>query len=164
MQQKIIPFFWFDNQAEEAANYYVALFPDSKINKIVRYPKAADHVSPQGAGAVMTVDLELSGMKFTFLNGGKNDAFLSQPGPVSFVVSCDTQEEIDKYWAALTEGGKPNQCGWTQDKFGITWQIVPTILPKLLSDPDPAVVNRVTACFMQMTKFDIAELEKAVKS
>lgn len=163
MQQRISPFFWFDTQAEEAANYYVDLFPNSKINKVVRYPKAADHVSPQGAGAVMTVDLELSGIKFTFLNGGKNEAFLSQPGPVSFVVSCETQEEVDKYWDALTEGGKPNQCGWTQDKFGITWQIVPTILPKLLSDPDPAVVERVTACFMKMTKFDIAELEAAAK-
>lgn len=162
--EKITPFFWFDTQAEEAAEFYVALFPGSKINKIVRYPKAAEHVSPDGAGAVMTVDLELNGTKFTFLNGGKNDAFLSQPGPVSFVVSCETQEEVDKYWAALTEGGKPNQCGWTQDKFGITWQIVPTILPKLLSDADPAVVERVTACFMKMTKFDIAELEKAAKS
>ncbi len=159
--QKISPFFWFDTQAEEAANYYVALFPDSKINKIVRYPQAADHVSPEGAGAVMTVDLVLNGTSFTFLNGGKNDAFLGKPGPVSFVVNCDTQAEIDKYWDGLTKDGKPNQCGWTQDKFGITWQIVPTILPKLLSDPDSAVVERVTACFMKMTKFDIAELEKA---
>jgi len=162
--QKISPFFWFDTRAEEAANFYAALFPNSKINKVVRYPKAADHVAPEGAGAVMTVDLELNGTKFTFLNGGKNEAFLSQPGPVSFVVNCETQEEIDKYWEALTEGGKPNQCGWTQDRFGITWQIVPTILPKLLSDPDPAVVERVTACFMQMTKFNIAELEKAANS
>lgn len=111
----------------------------------------------------MTVDLELNGTQFTFLNGGKNDAFLSQPGPVSFVVSCETQEEIDKYWDALSGGGKPNQCGWTQDKFGITWQVVPTILPKLLSDPDQAVVERVTACFMKMTKFNIAELEAAAK-
>lgn len=163
MRQKISPFFWFDTQAEEAANFYVALFPGSKINEIVRYPKAAGHVAPGGAGSVMTVDLELAGTKFTFLNGGKNDAFTSLPGPVSFVVSCETQGEIDKYWSALTEGGKPSQCGWTQDKFGITWQVVPTILPKLLSDPDPAVVERVTACFMKMTKFDIAELEKAAK-
>jgi predicted 3-demethylubiquinone-9 3-methyltransferase (glyoxalase superfamily) len=162
--QKISPFFWFDTQAEEAANYYINLFPNSKINKIVRYPKAAEHVAPAGAGAVMTVDLELNSTKFTFLNGGKNEAFTSQPGPVSFVVSCETQTEIDKYWDALTKDGKPNQCGWTQDKFGITWQIVPTILPKLLSDPDPAVVGRVTACFMKMTKFNIAELEKAAKS
>ena len=163
MQQNISPFFWFDNQAEEAANYYVALFPNSKINQIVPYPKAAENVAPAGAGAVMTVDLELNGMKFTFLNGGRNDTFLSQPGPVSFVVSCETQAEVDKYWDALSQEGKPNQCGWTQDKFGITWQVVPTILPKLLSDPDQAVVERVTACFMKMTKFDIAELEKAAK-
>jgi predicted 3-demethylubiquinone-9 3-methyltransferase (glyoxalase superfamily) len=161
MQQKISPFFWFDNQAEEAANFYVELFPNSKINKIVRYPKAAEAVSGQSAGSVMTVDLELDGSKFTFLNGGKMDAFTSLPGPVSFVISCETQEEIDKYWDALTKDGKPNQCGWTQDKFGITWQIVPTILPKLLSNPDPVVVERVTACFMKMTKFNIEELEKA---
>lgn len=161
--QKISPFFWFDTQAEEAANFYVALFPNSKINKILRYPKAADHVAPGGTGAVMTVDLTINGTDFTFLNGGKNDEFLGKPGPVSFVVNCDTQEEVDKYWDALTEGGKPNVCGWTQDKYGFTWQIVPTILPKLLSDPNPEVVNRVTACFMQMTKFDIAELEKAAK-
>lgn len=159
--QKISPFFWFNDQAEEAAEYYAALFPDSKINNIVRYPKAAEAVSGRAAGSVMTVDLELNGTDFTFLNGGKNDAFTSLPGPVSFVVSCETQEEIDKYWEALSEGGKPNQCGWTQDKFGITWQVVPTILAKLLSDPDSAVVERVTACFMKMTKFDIAELEKA---
>ena len=159
--QNISPFFWFDTQAEEAANYYVSLFPNSKVNKVVRYPKAAEHVAPGGAGAVMTVDLELNGLKFTFLNGGKNEEFLGKPGPVSFVVGCDTQEEIDKYWDALTKDGRPNQCGWTQDKFGITWQIVPTILPKLLSDPSPEVVNRVTACFMKMTKFEIAELEAA---
>lgn len=161
--QKITPFFWFENQAEEAANFYAALFPGSKINKIVRYPKAAEAVSGRAAGSVMTVDLELNGSKFTFLNGGKNDAFTSLPGPVSFVVTCETQAEIDKYWNALSEGGKPNVCGWTQDKFGITWQVVPTILPMLLSDPDPAVVERVTACFMKMTKFDIAELETAAK-
>lgn len=158
---KISPFFWFDTQAEEAANFYVQLFPNSKINRTVRYPKAADHVAPGGAGAVMTVELELDGTSFTFLNGGKNDAFTSLPGPVSFVVSCETQQEIDKYWDALTEGGKPNVCGWTQDKFGFTWQVVPTILPKYLSDPDQSKVERVTACFMKMTKFDIAELEKA---
>jgi predicted 3-demethylubiquinone-9 3-methyltransferase (glyoxalase superfamily) len=160
---KISPFFWFADQAEEAANFYVHLFPNSKINQIVRYPKAAEAVSGRPAGSVMTVDFELDGQAFTALNGGKNEAFTSLPGPISFVVSCETQEEIDKYWNALSEGGRPNQCGWTQDKFGITWQIVPTILPKLLSDPDPAVVERVTACFMQMTKFDIAKLEAAAK-
>jgi predicted 3-demethylubiquinone-9 3-methyltransferase (glyoxalase superfamily) len=160
---KISPFFWFDDKAEEAANFYVALFPNSKINKVVRYPKAAEHVSKQGAGSVMTVNFELNGLNFTGLNGGPLEAFTSQPGPVSFVITCDTQEEIDKYWDALTEGGKPSQCGWTQDKFGITWQIVPAILPKLLGDPDQAKVERVTACFMKMTKFDIAELEAAAR-
>lgn len=158
---RVTPFFWFETQAEEAANFYIGLFPNSKINKIVRYPEAAGRVAPGGAGAVMTVDLELDGAKFTFLNGGKVEGFSNKTGAVSFVISCDSQEEIDKYWDAFSDGGKPNQCGWIQDKFGITWQVVPTILPKLLSDPDQARVERVTACFMKMTKFDIAELEKA---
>lgn len=163
MQGNITPFLWFDSQAEEAAEFYAALFPNSKINKVVRYPKAAEAVAGKPAGSAMTVDLELNGTKFTFLNGGKNDAFLSQPGPVSFVIPCETQDEIDKYWNAFSDGGKPNQCGWIQDKYGITWQVVPTILPKLLSDPDPDKVNRVTTCFMQMQKFDIAELQKAAQ-
>lgn len=160
--QKISPFIWFDKEAEEAANFYVGVFPDSKINKIVRYPKAAEAASGQTAGLVMTVSLDLMGLKFTFLNGGKQPGF-ELPGGVSFVVNCDTQEEIDKYWDALTAGGKPNQCGWLTDKFNVAWQIVPTILPKLLSDPDQAKVEKVTACFMKMTKFNIAELEAAAK-
>lgn len=159
----ISPFFWFDSEAEEAANFYVKLFPNSRINKIVRYPKAAEAVAGQPAGSVMTVDFELDGTHFSALNGGKNEAFTSLPGPVSFVINCETQEEINKYWDAFSDGGRPNQCGWVQDKFGITWQVVPAILPKLLSDPDPAKVERVTACFMQMTKFDIAKLEAAAK-
>lgn len=158
---KVSPFLWFVDNAEEAANFYVSLFPNSKVNKIVRYPKAAEAVAGRAAGSVMTVDFELNGTHFTALNGGKNEAFTSQPGPVSFVVSCETQAEIDKYWDAFSHDGKPNQCGWVQDKFGVTWQVVPTILPKLLSDADPAKVERVTSCFMKMTKFDIAELEKA---
>ena len=157
----ISPFIWFDSQAEDAANFYVSLFPNSKINNVVRYPEAAEAVSGQKAGTAMTVSFELNGTSFTGLNGGKNEAFTSLPGPISFVVTCETQDEIDKYWDAFSDGGKPNQCGWVQDKFGVTWQVVPTILPKLLSDPDKDKVNRVTACFMQMTKFDIAELEKA---
>lgn len=160
---KISPFLWFADQAEEAANFYVKLFPDSKINEIVRYPKEAEAVSGRAAGSVMTVDFELNGTHFAALNGGKNEAFTTLPGPVSFVISCETQEEIDKYWDAFSDGGKPNQCGWIQDKFGITWQVVPTILPKLLSDPDQSKVERVTACFMQMQKFDIAKLEEAAK-
>lgn len=160
---KISPFLWFVDNAEEAANFYVKLFPNSKINKIVRYPKAAEAVAGRPAGSVMTVDFELNGTPFTALNGGQNEAFTSLPGPVSFVVSCETQAEVDKYWDAFSDGGKPNQCGWVQDKFGVTWQVVPTILTKLLSDPDAAKVERVTACFMKMTKFDIAELEKVAK-
>lgn len=160
---RISSFLWFDSQAEEAANFYVSLFPNSKIKEIARYPEAAEATAGKPAGSVMTVDFELDGTHFAALNGGKNEAFTSLPGPVSFVISCETQEEIDKYWNAFAEGGKPNMCGWIQDKFGITWQVVPTILPKLLSDPDKDKVNRVTACFMKMTKFDIAELEKAAQ-
>ncbi len=160
---KISPFIWFEDLAEEAANFYVGLFPNSKINKVVRYPKAAEAVSGRPAGSAMTVEFELNGTHFTALNGGKNESFTSLPGPISFVVSCETQEEVDKYWEAFSDGGKPNQCGWVQDKYGVTWQVVPTILPKLLSDPDMDKVNRVTACFMKMTKFDIAELEKAAQ-
>jgi len=160
--QAITPFIWFENQAEEAANFYVDIFPNSKINKIVRYPKAAEATAGRPAGSVMTVDLVINGLKFTFLNGGKQPGF-ELPGAISFVINCETQEEIDKYWDALTAGGKPIQCGWLTDKFNVAWQVVPTILSKLLSDPDSAKVERVTTCFMKMVKFDIAELEKAAK-
>lgn len=159
----ISPFMWFDSQAEEAANFYVGLFPNSKIKEVVRYPKAAEATAGKPAGSAMTVDFELDGTHFTALNGGQNQAFTTLPGPISFVIPCETQEEIDKYWNAFSDGGKPNQCGWIQDKFGITWQVVPSILPKLLSDPDMDKVNRVTTCFMQMQKFNIAELEKAAR-
>ena len=160
---KISPFFWFDSEAEEAADFYVGLFPNSKIKKVGPYPEAAEKVAGKPAGSAMTVDLELDGTKLTFLNGGKNEDFTSLPGPVSFVINCDSQEEIDKYWDAFIDGGKPHACGWIQDKYGITWQVIPTILPKLLSDPDQDKVNRVTACFMEMTKFDIAKLEAAAR-
>lgn len=159
----IHPFIWFENQAEEAANFYVNLFPDAKINTIVRYPAAAEATAGRPAGSVMTVDLKLNGLQFTFLNGGKVEGFNLQNGSVSFVITCETQAEIDKYWAAFAEHGKPSQCGWIQDKFGVTWQVVPAVLDNLLTNPDPAVVNRVTECFMKMTKFDIAELEAAAK-
>lgn len=160
--QKITPFFWFENQAEEAANYYVSLFPNSKINNIVRYPKAAEAISGKKEGDVMTVDLEINGQAFNFLNGGKVDGYnLSDSGAVSFVVHCDSQEEIDRYWDALSAVKEKEQCGWCQDKFGVTWQIFPNVLGKYLSDADKEKVERVTKCFMNMKKLDIPELEKA---
>jgi predicted 3-demethylubiquinone-9 3-methyltransferase (glyoxalase superfamily) len=161
--QTIHPFIWFEDQAEDAANFYVELFPTSKIKNTVRYPEAAEATAGRPAGSVMTVDLEINGEHFTFLNGGKLEGFNLPNGSVSFLINCETQEEIDKYWGALGEGGKPSQCGWVQDKYGVTWQVVPTVLDKLLSDPDPAVVDRVTKCFMKMTKFVIADLEAAAK-
>lgn len=160
---KISPFFWFVDEAEEAANFYIGLFPNSKINKIVRYPKAAEATAGRPAGSVMTVEFELDGQHFSALNGGQVEGFSNKTGAVSFVIDCETQEEIDKYWSVFSEGGKPAPCGWIQDKFGITWQVVPTVLDKYLNDPDPDKVNRVTTCFMKMSKFDIAELEKAYK-
>jgi predicted 3-demethylubiquinone-9 3-methyltransferase (glyoxalase superfamily) len=160
IQQKITPFFWFEKGAEDAADYYVSVFPDSKILSTVKYPEAAEDIAGMSAGSVMTVELELSGMKFQFLNGGKVEGFTFSPA-TSFVVSCKTQEEIDHFWSKLSAVPQMEQCGWCQDKFGVTWQIVPEVLGEMLSDRDQTKVERVTAAFMQMKKFTIAELKKA---
>ncbi len=160
---KINPFIWFVDQAEEAANFYVKLFPDAKIKSVVKYPKAAENLGGGKAGTVMTVDLELNGTHFLFLNGGKVPGFSDPSNSVSFMITCDTQEEIDKYWDGFSQGGKPIQCGWIQDKFGVMWQVVPKVLGELMTSSDQKVVERVTACYLKMTKFDIAELEKAAK-
>lgn len=159
--QKITPFLWFDKGAEDAAKYYVSVFPNSKILSTVNYPKAAEEVSGKRAGSVMSIDMELNGVHFQFLNGGKIEGFDLNSSAVSFVVLCKTQEEIDKYWKALSAVPKVEQCGWCKDKFGVTWQIVPEILGKFLSDPDQIKVERVTKAFMPMKKFNIKELEKA---
>ena len=163
--KKITPFFWFEDKAEEAANYYVETFGgESKVNNVVKYPEAAEEIAGRPAGSVMTVELELSGMKFTFLNGGKIPGFdLSSSSAISFAVACETQEEVDHLWERLSAVPEAEQCGWCKDRFGVTWQIVPTVLGKYLSDPDQTRVERVTACFMKMKKFDIAELDKAYK-
>lgn len=157
----ISPFVWFVDGAEEAANFYINLFPNSKIKSIAKTPKAAESDSGRPAGSVLTVDLELNGTHFTFMNGGKSPGFNLPNGSVSFYITCETQEEIDKYWDAFSDGGKPIACGWIQDKYGVTWQVVPPILNKIWSDPNPAKIEAVTTCFMKMTKFDIAELQKA---
>jgi predicted 3-demethylubiquinone-9 3-methyltransferase (glyoxalase superfamily) len=152
--QKITPFLWFDNQAEEAANLYVSIFPNSKIVKTVRYGAAG----PGPAGSVMTVQFELDGLPVVALNGGPvyklTEAF-------SFTVSCESQQEVDKYWDRLSAGGTELRCGWLNDKFGLTWQIVPTILPALLGDPDRARAGRAMQAMMSMKKLDIAALQKA---
>jgi predicted 3-demethylubiquinone-9 3-methyltransferase (glyoxalase superfamily) len=154
--QKIQPFLWFDNQAEDAANLYVSLFPNSKIGKVTRYGEGA----PGPKGQAMTVEFELDGQPITALNGGPHfkltEAF-------SFSVSCEDQAEVDRYWSALTEGGHESQCGWLKDRFGLSWQIVPTALPRLLADPDPAKAQRVMAAMLKMVKLDIAALEAAAK-
>ena len=152
--QRIMPFLWFDHQAEEAAGFYVAIFPNSKIGKVARY----SDVGPGPAGSVMTVEFQLDGQSFVALNGGPIFKFTEA---VSFVVNCQTQEEVDHYWARLAEGGAEVQCGWLKDKFGLSWQIVPTVLPQLLSGSDPARSKRVVQALMGMKKLDVRELQRA---
>lgn len=147
---KIAPCLWFDGQAEEAANFYVSLLPDSRIDKVMRAP--ADY--PGGsAGTLLTVDFTLAGQQFMGLNGGPEFKFNEA---VSFTINCEDQAEVDRLWNALIEGGgAPVQCGWLKDRFGLSWQIVPTILPKLMADPDQAKARRVMEAMMQMVKLDI---------
>lgn len=152
--QKITPFLWFDSQAEEAAHFYTSVFKNSKISTVTRYGDAG----PGPKGSVQTIAFELEGQKFTALNGGPHFKFTEA---ISFVVNCETQEEVDQYWNRLTEGGHEVQCGWLKDKYGLSWQIVPTALFRLLQNPDPAKTNRVMQAMFKMKKLDIAALENA---
>jgi predicted 3-demethylubiquinone-9 3-methyltransferase (glyoxalase superfamily) len=154
--QKIIPCLWFDSQAEEAANFYVSIFKNSKIESISRYGKEGFEIHGQKEGTVLTVAFQINGQPFTALNGGPVFKFTEA---VSFQVFCETQVEIDDYWNKLTQGGQEVQCGWLKDKFGLSWQIIPTILPKLLSDPSRA--GRVMKAYLKMKKFDIEKLMQA---
>lgn len=156
MKNQISTCLWFDNQAEEAANFYVSVFKNSEIENISRYGKEGFEIHGQPAGTVMTVSFRINGQTFTALNGGPVFKFNEA---VSFQVYCETQEEIDHYWTKLTDGGQESQCGWLKDKFGVSWQIIPSILPELLMDP--ARAGRVTKAFLQMQKFDIKKLEQA---
>jgi predicted 3-demethylubiquinone-9 3-methyltransferase (glyoxalase superfamily) len=156
--KRITPCLWFDDEAEDAANFYVSVFKNAKIGRISRYGKEGREIHGREAGSVMTVEFEIDGQPFVALNGGPHFRFSEA---ISFQVHCDTQEEIDYFWSRLTEGGQEVQCGWLKDKFGLSWQIVPTVLPKMLTDPDPAKSQRVTRAFLQMKKFDIAALERA---
>ncbi len=156
--QKITPFLWFNNQAEPAANYYVSIFKNSKILSVQRYGEAGAQASGQPLGTVMTVAFVLDGQEFVALNGGPT--FKISPA-ISFVVNCETQAEIDDMWEKLTAGGQEVQCGWLTDKFGVSWQVVPTALERLLSGPDPAKSERATQALMQMRKIDIAALQRA---
>jgi len=156
MNKPITPCLWFDHQAEEAAIFYTSIFKNSKIGSVSRYGKEGFEIHGQKEGTALTVSFEINGQPFTALNGGPVFTFNEA---VSFQVFCDTQEEIDDYWAKLTEGGQEVQCGWLKDKFGVSWQIVPTILPTLMTDPSRA--ERVMKAYMQMVKFDIKTLEEA---
>jgi len=156
MATKITPFLWFKDQAEEAAKFYTSIFKNSKINRIARYGEAG----PGPKGSVMTVGFELDGNEFTALNGGPMFQFTHA---VSFVVHCRTQQEVDDYWDKLSAGGKTEQCGWLQDKYGLSWQIVPTILLELAQDKDQAKVSRVMQAMMGMVKLDIQGLKDAAE-
>lgn len=152
--QKITPCLWFDDQAEEAVRYYASIFKNSKIGAITHYGEGA----PRPKGSVLTVRFWLDGQEFLALNGGPKFKFTEA---VSFIVNCETQEEVDRMWEKLSEGGEKVHCGWLKDKYGMSWQIVPTSLATMISDPDPARADRVFQAVMLMKKLDIKELEKA---
>lgn len=151
---KVTPFLWFDSEAEEAARFYVSLFPNSRLGTITRYGSAG----PGPEDSVMTVEFELDGIPFTALNGGPHFKFNEA---VSFSIECDSQAEVDEYWAKLTDGGEEGPCGWLKDRYGLSWQVNPTRLSELLRDPDPARSQRVMAAMLKMKKIEIAELEHA---
>lgn len=158
--QKITPFLWFDSQAEEAANFYVAVFNNARIVNIARYGEAGAAASARAKGSVMTVTFELEGQEFVALNGGP--VFVFNPA-ISFVVNCATQQEVDALWDKLSAGGdaKAQQCGWLQDKYGLSWQIVPKVLEEMLQDKDPEKAERVMKAMLQMKKIDISALKQA---
>ena len=152
--QKITPFLWFDGNAEEAVNFYASIFTNSKIVNICRYGEAG----PGPKGSVMTVEFQLEGQDFIALNGGPQFKFTEA---ISFSVNCETQEEVDKFWEKLSDGGEEGPCGWLKDRYGLSWQVNPTVLGEMLSDPDPAKAQRVMEAMLQMKKIDIKRLRQA---
>jgi len=159
--QKITPFLWFDDQAEEAANFYTSIFKNSRVGNILRYGEEAARVSESGrpVGSVLTIEFEIAGQKFVALNGGPQFKFNES---VSFVVNCATQDEVDYFWAKLTsDGGEESACGWLKDKYGLSWQITPTVLIDMLHDKDPQKAERVMKAMLQMKKIDIEKLKVA---
>lgn len=159
--QKISPCLWFDSEAEQAAQFYTGIFKNSRIVTITRYGKAGFEIHHRPAGSVMTVSFELDGQKFTALNGGPLFKFNEA---ISFQVHCETQKEIDYYWEKLSAGGDPKaqQCGWLKDKYGLSWQVVPTIVGELFKDENSAKSQRAMEAMLRMKKLDIAELKKAL--
>jgi len=154
---KITPFLWFDSEAEEAAQFYTSVFPNAKLGAVSRYGEAG----PGEPGSVMTVEFELGGQEFVALNGGPEFRFTEA---ISFQVDCESQDEVDRYWSLLAEGGEEGPCGWLKDRFGLSWQIVPTALPRLLKDPDREKSQRVMAAMLKMRKLDVSELERAAEA
>jgi len=150
---------WFEDQAEDAAKFYTSIFKNSKVGKITRYGESAEKAAGRPAGSVMTVEFEIAGQKFTALNGGPVFKFNES---ISFVVNCETQEDVDYFWEKLTaDGGQESQCGWLRDKFGVSWQVVPTVLIEMLHDKDPERSERVMKAMLQMQKIDIKKLNDA---
>jgi len=154
MPKRITPNLWFDTEAEQAADFYTAVFPNSRVVNKTHYPEGA----PREAGTVMTVDFELDGQRFTGINGGPEFKF---DEAVSFLINCKDQEEVDYYWEKLTDGGQEGPCGWVKDRFGLSWQVVPEGMEDLFADPDPERAQRAMQCMLQMRKLDIAELRRA---
>jgi predicted 3-demethylubiquinone-9 3-methyltransferase (glyoxalase superfamily) len=158
--QRITPCLWFDDNAEEAVKFYTSIFKNSRIKTVTRYSEAGKEIHGKPSGTVLTIAFELDGQEFTALNGGPMFKFNEA---ISLAVNCDSQKELDDYWAKLTEGGdaRAQQCGWLKDKFGVSWQVVPTSLPQMLNDPDPKKSERVMAAVLQMKKIDVGRLEQA---
>jgi len=157
--QKITPFLWFDNQAEEAAKFYTSVFENSKVGRILRYDEASAKAAGGAVGSVLTIEFEIGGQKFTALNGGPEFKFNES---ISFVVNCDTQKEVDYFWEKLAaDGGQESHCGWLKDKFGVSWQITPTVLIDMLNDKDAKKAERAMKAMLQMQKIDIKTLKEA---
>ena len=156
--QKITPFLWYDDQAEDAVNFYVSIFKNSKILNVARYGEAGAEASGRRKGTVMTIVFQLEGQEFMALNGGP--VFTFSPA-ISFLVNCETQEEVDDLWDKLSEGGEKEQCGWLRDKYGVSWQIVPSVLGKMLQDKDAEKAEKVMKAMLQMKKIDLKTLKRA---
>lgn len=158
IRQKLTPCLWFDTQAEDAANFYTSVFENSRIKQISRYGNAGREVHGKESGSVMVVEFELEGQTFTALNGGPHFKFNEA---VSFQVMCDTQDEIDRFWSRLSQGGQEGQCGWLRDKFGLSWQVVPSALPQMMTDAIDDRLDRLIGAVMKMRKFDLETLKQA---
>lgn len=158
--QKIAPCLWFDTQAQEAAEFYVSIFDNSRIVRVLHYTEAGHEIHGMPTGSVLTVEFEISGQRFTALNGGPHFTFNEA---ISLEISCADQREVDYYWEKLSAGGKQGNCGWLKDRYGVSWQVTPVILAEMLNDPDQSKCARVTNAFLKMRKLEIRELEKAFK-